>query len=167
MKLTFSIEFIKLKNNPKSLPKKPGVYLFKEGEVYLYIGKTKNIKQRLTSASHIPFQIARQISNVEIYYLVTDEIGIESFLIDKFKPIWNGKISNASYRKGATFYDEENKGTWFIHTLGWYCNINGDTYDDFKSFLPDGGTCLNKYQKALEQVLAKNREYALLQLVIE
>lgn len=49
MKLTFSLEFIQLKNKPKLLPTKLGGYLFKKGEVYLYIGKTKNIRQRLTS----------------------------------------------------------------------------------------------------------------------
>lgn len=167
MKLTFSIKFIQLKSNPKSLPTKPGVYLFKKGEVYLYIGKTKNLRQRLTSSSHVPFKIASQTLNAEIYYLVTDEIGIESFLIDKFKPIWNGKISNACCRTSLTFYDEEKKGTWFIHALGWYCNINDESYDNFKSFLPDGVTCLNKYQKALEKVLAEKTKNAILQIFLD
>lgn len=167
MELTFSIKFRQLKNNPKALPRKPGVYLFKEGKVYLYVGKTTNLRQRLTSSSHVPFQIASQTSNVKIYYCVTDEIGIESFLIDKFKPIWNSKISNTTCRTSKTFYDEEKKGTWFIHTLGWYCNINGESYDGFKSFLPDGITCLNKYQQSLEKVLAERLEYAVSQLFIE
>jgi hypothetical protein len=61
---------IKVANLPKGIPKS-GVYLFSEGNKFLYVGRTNNIRRRLRNHTHpsgshnhatFAFRIAREIT---------------------------------------------------------------------------------------------------------
>lgn len=87
-----------------NLPQKPGVYIYKNtnGEV-LYIGKAKNLKNRVASYFQKDIglgtktsQLVKQISHVE-YILVNSEIEallLEANLIKKFQPKYNSELKD-------------------------------------------------------------------------
>jgi excinuclease ABC subunit C len=82
-----------------SIPSKPGVYIFKTAkERVLYVGKAKNLKNRLRSyfqkASKLDTRKAAMIRNVSDFkYVVTDNeleaIVLEANLIKQYKPRFN------------------------------------------------------------------------------
>ena len=76
------------------VPEKSGVYGFKDGEGWLYIGKSDNLKQRLT-ARHIPLQIALEsFKGVTLHYILSESpLRLERQLIEKLQPEWNGRTA--------------------------------------------------------------------------
>jgi excinuclease ABC subunit C len=81
------------------IPLKPGVYIFKnEKERVLYVGKAKNLRNRLRSyfqkSSHLDPRKAAMITNVKDFsYIVTDNeleaLALEANLIKQHKPKFN------------------------------------------------------------------------------
>lgn len=88
----------------KDIPQDPGVYIMKSssGEI-LYIGKAKNLKERLSSYfrhnSEMPSKVRKLISNIrELEFTVTDSelsaLILESRLIKEHKPRFNTALKN-------------------------------------------------------------------------
>lgn len=87
------------KDKIKSLPTKPGVYLMLgEGENVIYVGKAKNLKNRVSQyfqsgSTHTP-KVASMVSNViDFEYIITDTefeaLVLECNLIKKYRPKYN------------------------------------------------------------------------------
>ena len=81
-----------LKN--KDIPEKPGVYLFKSGKKILYIGKAKNLKNRVNQyfqgKNHpVIGNLLSQADDIE--YIVTedekDALHLEYNLIHSYQPL--------------------------------------------------------------------------------
>lgn len=82
-----------------SIPFKPGVYIFKnEKERVLYVGKAKNLRNRLRSyfqkSSHLDPRKTAMIKNVKDFsYIVTDNeleaLALEANLIKQYRPKFN------------------------------------------------------------------------------
>ncbi|MDK2885789.1 MAG: excinuclease subunit [Thermosipho sp. (in: thermotogales)] len=88
----------------EKISNKPGVYLFKKGKEYIYIGKAKNLKRRLSS--HFTFKeeksrlIIEEADDLETI-IVTNEkeaLLLEATLINKYMPKYNVML------KGNEFY---------------------------------------------------------------
>jgi excinuclease UvrABC nuclease subunit len=76
-----------------NVPSSPGVYGFKQGDLWLYIGRAKNLSKRLTK-HHIPLQIALSLSGTTFHYYSTEHPGrLEYRLIEQLEPEWNGHTS--------------------------------------------------------------------------
>lgn len=85
----------------ETLPESPGVYIFYgANHIPLYIGKSINIKERVTShfandhASPIEMKISQQIENIEAI-TTSGELGAllkESKLIKSLQPLYNRKL---------------------------------------------------------------------------
>jgi excinuclease ABC subunit C len=81
------------------IPSKPGIYLFKnEKERVLYVGKAKNLKNRIRSyfqkSSHLDPRKAAMLKNVSDFsYIVTDSeleaLALEANLIKRYRPKFN------------------------------------------------------------------------------
>lgn len=83
------------------IPEESGVYGFKFSDRWLYIGQSKNLKQRLNK-QHIPLQIALEMAmlfccefrNPHLLYCPTDSPrDLEKRLIRELQPEWNGGTS--------------------------------------------------------------------------
>lgn len=96
------------RNISSTLPKQPGIYKFldEEGNI-LYVGKAKNLKNRLNSyfgeKKHIPYKartLVKNASNIEYTIVETehDALLLESTLIKKFLPRYNVMLKD-----GKTF----------------------------------------------------------------
>lgn len=82
-----------------TLPKEPGVYRFLNEEgIVLYVGKAKNLKNRLSSyfgaKKHIPHKARTMVKNSDHFeYTIveteTDALLLESTLIKKYQPRYN------------------------------------------------------------------------------
>lgn len=74
-------------NKIAQLPKSPGIYCFKKGKEFLYIGKASNIRKRVRNHS----QFINQVS--KIGYLKTDSeieaLILEANLIKRYQPKYN------------------------------------------------------------------------------
>ena len=88
-----------LKN--KDIPEKPGVYLFKSGKKILYIGKAKNLKNRVTQyfqgKDHpVIGNLLSQADDIE--YIVTedekDALHLEYNLIHSYQPPFNIRLKD-------------------------------------------------------------------------
>lgn len=86
-----------LKEKLKTLPAKPGVYLFKDEKgVVLYVGKAKSLRKRVSSYFTRPKEIKTSILLSRLYdvdYIITgselDALILEDELIKKYKPRYN------------------------------------------------------------------------------
>lgn len=75
------------------LPEDSGVYGFRLGDQWLYIGKAKNIRKRLLDPRHRAFQIASEMEGVELVYQSWPQSHIsrvESRYLKQLEPLWNG-----------------------------------------------------------------------------
>ncbi len=82
-----------------TLPKQPGIYKFMDAEGYiLYVGKAKNLKNRLSSyfgeKKHIPYKARTLVKNADhLEYTIVDSehdaLLLENTLIKKFQPRYN------------------------------------------------------------------------------
>lgn len=79
-----------------NIPAVSGVYGFKLYDQWLYIGKSKNLSQRLNKR-HVPLQTALELFlDVKIYYRVSaDYHRLERHLIKKLVPTWNDATSRS------------------------------------------------------------------------
>jgi excinuclease ABC subunit C len=94
-----------IKSAVKSFPTSPGIYrmLDKEGKI-LYVGKAKNLKNRVTSytkVNDLNYRIRRMVSNVHnVTFVVTstesDAIFLEADLIYTLKPPYNVLLKESS-----------------------------------------------------------------------
>ncbi len=86
----------------KDIPSSPGVYFFRStSNEILYIGKAKNLKERLSTYFHhnseLPYKIKKLISNIrKLEYEITNSelsaLILESKLIKRYKPRFNTAI---------------------------------------------------------------------------
>lgn len=83
-----------------NVPDESGVYAFKVGDRWLYIGKANNLKQQLNQQEHIPLQQALELfpDVTLIYCLSKFHHGLEQRLLKKFKPEWNQKQNKSCWR---------------------------------------------------------------------
>lgn len=94
----------RLLKKANSLPLSPGVYIMKDkGENIIYVGKSKKLKNRVTSyfvATDKTFKTARMVSLVEDFdYIVCsteiEALTLENVLIKKHSPKYNIKLKDA------------------------------------------------------------------------
>lgn len=99
--------FLLLKNEIANLPEKPGVYFFYDkNDFLLYIGKSKNLKERVESyfyhnTGHDSkiFEMVRKVHSLK-YETTASELSallLESLLIKKYKPLYNS--ASKRYKK--------------------------------------------------------------------
>jgi len=111
------------KINLKNIPTKPGVYIFKKGNKYLYIGKAINlrnrIKQYLNKKTTAPFldYLLKEAKNLTIK---TTDSEIEAFilesqLIKKYKPKYNIKLKDDKKYFYVGFTKEEFPKLFLTH----------------------------------------------------
>lgn len=91
----------------KSIPEEPGVYFMKsKSDEILYIGKAKNLKERISSYFHHHTQISPKIRKLlsSIYFVEFEKTNselsaliLESKLIKKYKPKFNTAIKRYRY----------------------------------------------------------------------
>ncbi len=82
---------------PKNLPLDPGVYLYKNSKgVVHYVGKAKNLKNRITSyfVTNLTEKTAQMISeSMDLSYIIVssefEALLLEAHLISKYKPKYN------------------------------------------------------------------------------
>ncbi len=87
-----------------TLPRRPGIYKYMDGDdVILYVGKAKNLKNRLSSyfgeKKHIPYKARTLVKNASyIEYTIVetehDALLLESTLIKKFQPRYNVQLKD-------------------------------------------------------------------------
>ncbi len=89
---------MELQSKISLLPKEPGVYVMLDKDnVVIYVGKAKNLKNRVTSYFRNGFKtekVAAMVMNiVDFYYILTpsegDALSLENTLIKKYKPKYN------------------------------------------------------------------------------
>ncbi|MEI0736992.1 GIY-YIG nuclease family protein [Paenibacillus sp. JTLBN-2024] len=97
-----------LKDKLRRLPEAPGVYIMKDARGgILYVGKSKHLKNRVSSyfhrsKSHAP-KIKRLVQHVQDLEIIRTDTEFEALLLEcslihKFKPMYNRKMKNpASY----------------------------------------------------------------------
>ena len=93
-----AISVFDIKEELKKLPEQPGVYIMKEGDTILYVGKAVNLKNRVRQYFQSPknktAKILRMISRIEYFeYIVTDTemeaLILENNLIKEHRPPYN------------------------------------------------------------------------------
>ncbi len=97
-----------------NIPNQSGVYAFKNGSRWLYIGQSQNLSQRLTN-NHIPLQIARHLPKpVDFLYQLSKSPGkLEYYLINSLEPEWNGRTS----------FEPLAEQLLGIYCSGWSCHL--------------------------------------------
>ncbi|MCF6216228.1 MAG: excinuclease ABC subunit UvrC [Emcibacter sp.] len=94
--MTEGVEIIK--KYVKNLPGKPGVYRMMDAqETVLYVGKAKNLKNRVsnyTNLTSLPYRIARMVSETHTMEFVTTHTEVEALLLEanmikRLKPLYN------------------------------------------------------------------------------
>lgn len=75
-----------------NIPTESGVYGFKMGDRWLYVGKARNLQQRLNPSRHIPLRIALSLQwDIEFFYQLSPRPGkLEAALLKELEPDWNG-----------------------------------------------------------------------------
>ena len=84
--------------NLDNIPENPGIYIMKKGEKVIYVGKAKNLKNRVFSYfkrkiidSRKTEELVKNVENLE--YIITksevDALILENNLIKKYKPKYN------------------------------------------------------------------------------
>ncbi len=93
-----------LRSKANSLPESPGVYIMKdEGGRIIYVGKSKKLKNRVTSyfsTNHTSYKTARMVSLVRDFdYILCktemEALTLENVLIKKHSPKYNIKLKDA------------------------------------------------------------------------
>lgn len=105
-----------LQEKLRSLPDKPGIYLMKDlhGDIF-YVGKAKNLKNRVRSYFHHNAQhskkVQRMVFNIHDfdYHIVDTELDallLECRLIQKYHPYYN-RVMNAQQNYAYVLYQKE------------------------------------------------------------
>lgn len=94
----------KLKEEAKSLPLLPGVYLMKDKDDYIiYVGKSKHLKNRVSSyfgsLKNAKQKVKRMVANVDHFTIQVTDTELEALLLEcelikKYKPIYNRLLKN-------------------------------------------------------------------------
>lgn len=89
---------MKLRDKIKKFPDSPGVYLMRNGEAIIYIGKATSLKERVRSyfVSNISQKTQKQMSEVTDIEIVETESALEALLLEsrlirKYSPKYNIK----------------------------------------------------------------------------
>jgi DNA polymerase-3 subunit epsilon len=158
----------RLKLNLKEIPKSSGVYFMKSrSDEVIYIGKAKNLKERLSSYFHynseFPAKVRKLIANIHNleYETTNSELSaliLESKLIKKYKPRFNSAIKRYRYHpflkidvqndypKVVKVYEIENDGANYYGPFSSGMTVNRllkDINDKFRLRM-----CEDKYLKA-------------------
>lgn len=92
-----------IKEELRKLPNRPGVYIMKEGDTILYVGKAVNLKNRVRQYFQSPkgktAKILKMVSRVEYFeYIVTDSemeaLVLENNLIKEHRPPYNTMLKD-------------------------------------------------------------------------
>lgn len=92
-----------IKEEIRKLPHRPGVYIMKEGDTVLYVGKAVNLKNRVRQYFQSPkgktAKILKMVSRVEYFeYIVTDSemeaLVLENNLIKEHRPPYNTMLKD-------------------------------------------------------------------------
>ena len=127
--LSIKLGFVLMKSNFRwhrlninNIPAVSAVYAFKSKKQWLYIGQSKNIKTRLNNR-HIPFQIAKELSETKFYYypVETNRIRLEGYLIKNLQPEWNGHTSRNTLGNERYLYG----------AVGCFCDLSLVNYQRF------------------------------------
>ena len=84
--------------NLENIPENPGIYIMKKREKVIYVGKAKNLKNRVSSyfkrkniEDKKTEELVKNVENLE--YIITkseaDALILENNLIKKYKPKYN------------------------------------------------------------------------------
>ncbi len=143
--------------NLKEIPESPGVYFMKNsaGEI-LYIGKARNLKERISSYFHhnseLPPKIRRLLFNIrKLEFTVTNSelsaLILESKLIKQYKPRFNTAIKRYRYHpfikidiqnnypRIESVYEIENDGAYYYGPFSKASTVRTllkEIYDKFK-----------------------------------
>ncbi|UCH51799.1 MAG: excinuclease ABC subunit UvrC, partial [Chloroflexota bacterium] len=119
----------------KTLPAKPGVYLFKDNQgKVIYVGKASRLRNRLRTyfspSTKLPFKIKKLVANISDFEtIVTDSeqeaLILECNLIKKYRPSYNVRLKDD---KTFPYLKIDLKNDWpGIHITRRF-NKNGDRY---------------------------------------
>jgi len=105
----------KLIKEIENAPEKSGVYIFKNGKKYIYIGKAKNIKNRLKQhlqqVSIDPKEKKIFSQSVSVEWIITktdyEAYVLENELIKQYKPKYNVRLKSGSSYPMIVITDEE------------------------------------------------------------
>ncbi|MBT1248739.1 MULTISPECIES: excinuclease ABC subunit UvrC [unclassified Thermosipho (in: thermotogales)] len=97
----------------EDIPEKPGVYIFKKSNEYVYIGKSKNLKKRLSS--HFLFKeeksklIIEESDKLETIIVKNEKesLLLEATLIYKYKPKYNVMLKESESHVYIRISDDE------------------------------------------------------------
>ena len=86
-----------LENKIKNSPKSPGVYLYKHNSIVIYVGKARNLRNRLKqyfTGKHADTKTEQLVSNIDdVEYIITETehqaLILECDLIKRYKPKYN------------------------------------------------------------------------------
>ncbi len=154
----------------KNLPESPGVYFFKSRhDEILYIGKAKNLKERVSTYFHhnseLPYKIRRLLASMRKFdYQTTDSelsaLILESKLIKHHKPRFNTAIKRFRFHpfikldvqndfpKIQNVYEIENDGAYYYGPFSSRVTVRNILKDINSNFLLR--KCEDKYLKASE-----------------
>ncbi len=154
----------------KNLPESPGVYFFKSRhDEILYIGKAKNLKERVSTYFHhnseLPYKIRRLLASMRKFdYQTTDSelsaLILESKLIKRHKPRFNTAIKRFRFHpfikldvqndfpKIQNVYEIENDGAYYYGPFSSRVTVRNILKDINSNFLLR--KCEDKYIKASE-----------------
>ncbi|PJE60031.1 MAG: hypothetical protein COU85_00410 [Candidatus Portnoybacteria bacterium CG10_big_fil_rev_8_21_14_0_10_44_7] len=116
---------IRIKKAIKTLPQKPGVYIFKdEHEAVLYIGKATNLKKRVAShfarsADRLKEKMIKQITAVDFIRTKNENqaLILEEQIIKKFQPKFNVARKDDKSYFWVFVSDEKYPRIWIAHKL--------------------------------------------------
>ncbi len=93
-----------LKQEAKSLPLLPGVYLMRDKDGYIiYVGKSKHLRNRVSSyfgsLKNVKNKVKRMVANVDHFTFELTDTELEALLLEcslikKYKPIYNRLLKN-------------------------------------------------------------------------
>jgi len=154
----------------KNLPESPGVYFFKSrNDEILYIGKAKNLKERVSTYFHhnseLPYKIRRLLASMRKFeYQTTDSelsaLILESKLIKRYKPRFNTAIKRFRFHpfikldvqndfpKIQSVYEIENDGAYYYGPFSSRVTVRNILKDINTNFLLR--KCEDKFLKASE-----------------
>jgi len=93
---------VELKDKIKTIPEKPGVYIFKDKNgIPIYVGKATSLKKRVSSyfSKIQDIKTSKMLNEtVQIEYIITNSekeaLLLEANLIKKYKPFYNMRLKD-------------------------------------------------------------------------
>ncbi len=73
----------------REAPKQSGIYGIKHKKQWLYVGRSKNIRARISG--HTAFRMSEGLNDVTYWHILSNEIrSLEKQAIQALQPLWNG-----------------------------------------------------------------------------